>query len=65
MWRRSLVLSCFQKKQGKSERENQHCVKSVQIRSFSGPYFPVLALSEDQEKTPYLDTSRGAGEQPV
>ena len=29
-----------------------HCVKSVQIRSFFGPYFPVFG----SEKTPYLDT---------
>ena len=29
-----------------------HCVKSVQIRSFSGPYFRAFG----PEKTPYLDT---------
>ena len=23
----------------------QHCVKSVQIRSFSGPYFPAFGLN--------------------
>ena len=28
-----------------------HCMKNVQIRSFSGPYFPVLG----PEKTPCLD----------
>ena len=51
---------------------NKHCVKSVRIRSFSGPYFPAFGLngeilrispcsaqmreSADQKKTPYLDT---------
>ena len=29
-----------------------HCVESIQIRSFSGPYFPVFG----PEKTPYLDS---------
>ena len=44
-----------------------HCVKSVQILSFSGPYFPVFELNTKiyeiwdtgkygLEKTPYLDT---------
>ena len=38
-----------------------HCVKSVQIRSFSGPYFPISVFSPNTgkygpEKTPYLDT---------
>ena len=46
-----------------------HCLKSVQIRSFSGPCFPVFGLKTEYlstfslnagkyggEKTPYLDT---------
>ena len=36
-----------------------HFVKSVQIRSFSGPYFPVFSPNTGKygpEKTPYLDT---------
>ena len=49
-----------------------HCVKSVQMRNFSGPYFPVIGLNTEiysvnlltksetgkygPEKTPYLDT---------
>ena len=36
-----------------------HCVKSVQIRSFSGPYFPVFSSNTEKygpEKTSYLDT---------
>ena len=52
--------------------DNFHCVKSVRIRIFSGPYFPAFGLngeirsisphsaqmreSTDQKKTPYLDT---------
>ena len=27
--------------------KGKHCVKSVQIRSFSGPYFPVLELNTE------------------
>ena len=34
-----------------------HCMKSVQIRSFSGPYFPVFGA----EKTLYLDTFHAVG----
>ena len=33
--------------------EFSHCVESVQMRSFSGPYFPVFR----PEKTLYLDIS--------
>ena len=36
------------------------CVKSFQIRSFSGPYCPTLVLNTEKygpEKTPYRDTS--------
>ena len=29
----------------------KHCMKSVQIRSFSGPYFPVFELSADQKNS--------------
>ena len=38
-----------------------HCVKSVQIQSFSGPYFPVFSPNTGKygpEETPYLDTFR-------
>ena len=37
----------------------ERCMKSVQIRSFSGPYFPLFGLNTGKhgpEKTPYLDT---------
>ena len=36
-----------------------HCMKSVQIQSFSGPYFPAFVLNAGKygpEKTPYLET---------
>ena len=36
-----------------------HCVKSVQIRIFSGPYLPVFRLNTGKygpKNTPYLDT---------
>ena len=29
------------------KRVSQHCLKSVQIRSFSDPYFPVFGLNTD------------------
>ena len=48
---------------------NYHCVKSAQIRSFSGPYFPAYTRDTEYlsvfspnkgkhgpEKTPFLDT---------
>ena len=54
------------------EIANIHCVKSVQIRIFSGPHFPTFGLNTERyevslrvqsecgkygpEKTPYLDT---------
>ena len=37
----------------------KHCVKSVQILIFSGPYFPVFSPKTGKygrEETPYLDT---------
>ena len=37
----------------------KHCVKSVQIRVISGPYFPVFGVNTGKygpEKTPYLYT---------
>ena len=34
---------------------NIHCVKSVQIRIFSGPYFPAFGLNTERYgDTPYL-----------
>ena len=36
-----------------------HCVKSVKIRSYSGPYFPAFSPNVGKygpEITPYLDT---------
>ena len=38
---------------------SDHCLKSVQIRVFAGPYIPVFSPSiakYEPEKTPYLDT---------
>ena len=40
-------------------QKNIHYVKSVQIRSFSSPYFPLFWLNTGKygpEKSPYLDT---------
>ena len=39
--------------------EKHYCVKSVQMQSFSGPYFPVFGLNTGKcrpENTLYLDT---------
>ena len=30
------------------EDEKEHCVKSVRIRSFSGPYFPAFGLNTER-----------------
>ena len=32
---------------------HNHCVKSVRIRSFSGPYFPAFGLHTDQKNSEY------------
>ena len=40
-------------------QSNENCVKSVRIRSFSGPYFPVFPPNAGKYgpgKAPYLDT---------
>ena len=36
----------------------KHCMKSVQIRSFSGPYFPVFEMSADQKNSVFRQFSR-------
>ena len=36
----------------------KHCAKNVQMRSISGPYFPIFSTNTgkyEPEKTPYLD----------
>ena len=44
-------FSCFQnctngtKSRNASQSYNQHCMKGVQIPSFSGPYFPAVGLN--------------------
>ena len=30
-----------------------HCVKTIQIRSYSGPYFPSFRLNTDQNNSEY------------
>ena len=40
-------------------RRTLHCVRSVQIRNFSGPHFPVFSRKTGKyrsEKAPHLDT---------
>ena len=37
----------------------KHCVKSVQIRSFSGPYFPAFGLNTEQKNSVFGHFSRG------
>ena len=49
-------------------RSTAFCVKTVQIRSFSGPYFPVFSPNTGKygsEKTPYLDTFHTAASSTV
>ena len=38
--------------------EHVYCVKSVLIRSFSGPYFPAFGLNTDQKNSEYGHFSR-------
>ena len=60
---------------------NKHCMKSIPIRSFSGPYFPAFCLNRDRysisfriqsecgiistAKTPKTDTSYEVKEEPL
>ena len=37
----------------KEGSEKWHCLKSVRIRSFSGPYFSVFGLKMDQKNSEY------------
>ena len=37
-----------------------HCVRSVRIWSFSGPYFPAFGLNTDQKNSEYEHFSRSA-----
>ena len=49
-------------------RSTAFCVKTVQIRSFSGPYFPVFSPNTGKygsEKTPYWDTFHTAASSTV
>ena len=39
-----------------------HCVKSVRIWSFSGPYFPMLGLSTYQKNSEYEQFSRNVNQ---
>ena len=47
-----LILAC--------EYHNHHCVKSVRIRSYSGPYFPAFGLNTLQNNSEYGHFSRSA-----
>ena len=38
-----------------------HCVKTVRIRSYSGPYFPAFGLNTDQNNSEYGHFSRSDG----
>ena len=35
------------------ENGANHCVKSVRIRSFTGPYFPTFGLNTEQKNSEY------------
>ena len=41
-------------------RSHLHCVKSVRIRSYSGPYFPTFELNTDQNNSEYGHFLRSA-----
>ena len=42
---RRFILDVLQNSEYTSEYHQDHCVKSVRIRSFSGPYFPAFGLN--------------------
>ena len=41
-----------------SNEKSSHCVKSVRIRSYSGPFFPTFGLNTDQINSEYGHFSR-------
>ena len=43
-------------------RKSMQCVKSVRIRSFSGPYFPAFGQNTDQKNSEYGYFSRSDGD---
>ena len=45
-------------KEIKSKSVSKHCVKSIHIWSFSGPYFPAFGLNTDQKNSEYGHFSR-------
>ena len=54
MFKAFIFISHFldiHKEQEKNDKK--HCVKSVRIRSFSGPYFPAFGLNTDQNNSEY------------
>ena len=61
MWKESYDVKRI-KKTGKLKQQygcNEHCVKSVRIRSCSGPYFPAFGLNTDQNNYEYGHFLRG------
>ena len=55
MWKESYDVKRI-KKTGKLKQQygcNEHCVRSVRIRSSSGPYFPAFGLNTDQNNYEY------------
>ena len=45
---RNFVISNFSKMQPPLNARKSHCVKSVRIRSYSGPYFPAFGLNTER-----------------
>ena len=45
------------------KKENGHCVKSVRIRSFSGPYSPAFGMNTNQKNSEYGHFSRSGWNQ--
>ena len=50
-----MVLNVYQHSVflGQPQNANDHCVKSVRIWSFSGPYVPAFGLNTDQKNSEY------------
>ena len=48
----------YENPQAHSHNRNVHCVKSVRIWSYSGPYFPAFGLNTDQNNSEYGHFSR-------
>ena len=53
-----LIIMLLRKASQIQHFKTKHCVKSVHVQSYSGPYFPAFGLNTDQNNSEYGHFSR-------